>query len=126
MNNLDKEYILLKSKRCDDEFITEEIKAIAEGGGIVSVKEDATNITYTCADGDYCIVNKWPRLYDSLVLGGEIEDVELTEEEKTNIFSDCPTYDLQITRVNEYIQKIRKDIEADAIADPPWSFPSRL
>jgi hypothetical protein len=121
MNNLDKEYILLKSKMCDDEFIAEEIIAIKEGGGIVSVKEDTGNLTYYCADGDYCLVNKWPRLYDSLVLGKEIEDIELTEEEKTNLFSDCPTFDLQRKRVDEYIQKIRNEIAAGVITDPQKS-----
>ncbi|MCL1992366.1 MAG: hypothetical protein FWG66_05415 [Spirochaetes bacterium] len=115
MNNLEKEYIYFKSKTAGNEFIANEIRAIQEGGGIVSFKDDVTDLIYTCADGDECHVDVYPRLYWSLVLHGEIEEVELTEEEvkaeKTAEFSVRRIlYKEAFSRVREYVEKARRDI----------------
>ncbi|MCL1992051.1 MAG: hypothetical protein FWG66_03790 [Spirochaetes bacterium] len=116
MNSLEKEYIYFRSKCVSDEYLADEIKAIQESGGIISFKDDVTDLIYTCADGDECYIDVYPRLYKVLVALGEIEKVKLTEAElaeaeKTGGMSVPDSFfQEEIDRVLEYVKRKRRDI----------------
>jgi hypothetical protein len=111
MNSFEKEYItLFKKFNGEDNWIAEEIKNIQESGGIISVTDDGADLIYTCADGDTCEINLYPRLYDALVACGDIEEVELTEAEKKDVFSKHVSLDEMFSRVRKYIEKLRVEI----------------
>jgi len=100
MNNIEKEYIYLSNLVFDDKF--EAIQEIKESNGLVKVEKEDGSLVYYGNDGS--------------IFGINLEHLNMTLENKgifsENKYSNINEYiNKSNIFINNYIEKLRKDIE---------------